>query len=942
MIDEQVGVLQNEENTSSLHALTVVGRPTARAGSKGHHHRPRFNGPGATTLIVTKLTAPAPPHHLVSRPRLYGRLQAAAEGKLTIVSAPSGFGKTVIAAEWLAQAKPAGALAWVSLDRSDNDASRFWAYVLAALADAGVPIDHECYRAIERANSDAVETVIAPIINALASSDQPAVLVLDDFHVITSPQIQAEVEFLINHLPASAHVMILTRREPPLPLPRWKGHGDAVNIGARELAFNRAEIAGFFTGRGLELSERVIDALAARLGGWPAALHMVSLWILGSAGCDPESAVESFAGSDSTIADYLTREVLEHLDAPTRRFLARTCILDRLTAPLCDALTGDDDAAVMLADLHRRQLFVEALDDTGEWYRYHQLFEELLQRELVLEDPRELHDLHRRAGTWLAAHGFIGEALKHRIAAADWDGVGGLLLHEALAMGTRYPAAVIDGWLSAVPTEVMQTSPVLLVTQAFVRAQAGDLAEAKTALRRVREMLAASRGGDWPEIAALVEAIEVGWARLDCDLQAADDHYHAASDKLDGNGSGPSPTGDLLMASAASNLWTTHYWHGRVSEAQAMLEREDGRAIALQLPRVRVNGLSTLALMAATSGRLRRAQNLAVQALDLAKGLGMVTSVQASPSHLAVAVVRIEQGEAVAADDGLAALVERCRAQQDRAGATFASLLMARAAAGRGDLREALSLLDDTKGLWPTWSPPAALAGLIADEELRLYLATGLVGAARAVYRELADRSRFAATDAIALRLALTGSRMLLAQGRSDEAELRLATIAQVTVERDPCTAVEALVLWAVCVRAVGDGPGATAVLDRAIALSQVENLRRPFLELAAGVRPILLDMDHGPGDFARVAFRQNLLEAMGVPARYGAPTAAPNAVTGLSERELTVLRLLGGSLSNNEIATTLSITTNTLKTHIKHIFAKLGATDRSEAFAVARQRRLV
>ena len=385
----------------------------------------------------------------------------------------------MLAASWLS-AEPGRRAAWVSLDSGDNEPSRFWAYISAAVTTAGLPLS----AAVTGQLGPAPRQALAPLVNALAGLTSALVLVLDDYHLITGPRIHAGVAFLLDRQPRRLHLVILSRTDPPFPLARRQASGNLTWARTRELAFTDAEMTLFLDQQDVMLPAAVRPALFTRLGGWAAALRLLTVWVAGRD--DPAAAVAEFSASDTTIADYLTTEILSQLPAGLRRFLLHTSILPRLTGPLCDAVTGGSGGAGALAELDRRGLFTEALTPGRDWFRYHQLFAELLRLDLQREDPELVKGLHRRASGWFAAHGFAADAIGHALAARDWTGVQTLMLRETLAIGSRHPPAVIEGWLSSLPAQVREASPFFLTIEAYLAGHAG-LRDAVRALDRARE-----------------------------------------------------------------------------------------------------------------------------------------------------------------------------------------------------------------------------------------------------------------------------------------------------------------------------------------------------------------------------------------------------------------------------------------------------------------------
>jgi LuxR family maltose regulon positive regulatory protein len=888
----------------------------------------------AAPLIVTKLMVPAAPRGVICRTRLHQLLDAGARSRLILVVAPAGYGKTVLAATWLpaAAGRRAG---WVSLDRGEDEPSRFWAYVLAAIeaADAGFQLPGGL--AAQPGTGQVGET-LAPLVNALAGLGGDLVLVLDDYHLITDPRIHAGVAFLIDQAPPRLHLVILARCDPPFPLARWAASGELTQARTRDLAFTAGEMTLFLDRQQVALPADLRPALFTRLGGWAAALRLVTLWVAGRD--DPAAALAEFTASDATIADYLTGEVLSQLPARLRRFLLCTSILPRLTGPLCDAVTGASDGAQALAELDHRGMFTEALTPGRDWFRYHKLFAELLRLELQRAHPQITQSLHRRASGWFAAHGFTADAIDHGLAACDWAGVQTLMLSETLAIGSRYPPAVIEGWLATLPPRVQQASPFFLTLDGWVHAYGGRFADARQVLDQAQAL--ATAPGQQPglaELGALGYSIRAGIARLECDLPAGRAAAQAVDRELRQAGDSATPLARMARAAAAGSLAATMFWHGHIDQAGQLLRDTEAETAATQLTRMRVSVISVTALLLATAGRLRQADTLAAETLEQA-GPGGAALFQATPALLATAVISLHRGEHAQARQQLATIRERAVRHHDRAPMLAAAALQARLSALAGNLDAALAILDEARTTWPGWQPPAALQAMIAQEEARICLLGGDLNAGRAVYASLQALSGDA--PAVTLAQQATGARILLAEGHGSAASAQFRTVAGTALRHSQLpAAVETLTEAAIASLSAGQLTHALTCLEQALTLAHDETITGPFIRHAASVRPMLLAMDHGPGQHLALGFRQRLLTTMGVPPRH--PSLDPGrtaAADSLSDRELTVLRLLHGNLTNPEIAAALTISRNTLKTHLKNIYRKLGVTSRQQAITRARQ----
>jgi LuxR family maltose regulon positive regulatory protein len=377
----------------------------------------------ARPMIATKLFVPRLRGGLVARPRLRERLRRGAESKLTLVSAPAGFGKTTLLAEWLGeQSGNDRRVAWLSLEAADREPASFWTYVVAALRTA-VPGVGESALELIASSPLPTELVLTTVVNELAAAPADIWLVLDDYHLVDNHDLRDGMVLFLEHLPPHVHVVISSRADPDLPLPRWRVRGELVEIRAAELRFTSDEAARYLNEvAGLDLTAEDVTALEERTEGWIAALQLAALSIQGRA--DARGFIARFAGNDRYIVDYLVEEVLAKQPDPVREFLLHTAVLDRLSGPLCDAVTGRDDGGALLITLERANLFLVPLDDRREWYRYHHLFADVLRARLLSEQREQLPLLHQRASRWFQTHDLVPDAVRHALAAKDFDRAG--------------------------------------------------------------------------------------------------------------------------------------------------------------------------------------------------------------------------------------------------------------------------------------------------------------------------------------------------------------------------------------------------------------------------------------------------------------------------------------------------------------------------------------
>ena len=448
----------------------------------------------ATALLESKYRIPGRRPTAVARPRLAERLGATPLATLTVLSAPAGFGKTTLLTEWLAtlDADPP-AIAWLSLDDRDNDPALFWAYVVTAMARATDGLGEGAARLL----TSSTEAALASLLNDLDGLSKDLVLVLDDYHLIETPEVHEGMAFLLKHSPPSLHLVLATRVDPPLPLARMRARGQLVEVRAADLRFTAEESVAYLNGpMGLGLSAADVTALDGRTEGWIAALQLAALSMQGRE--DASAFIAGFAGDDRYIVDYLAEEVLARQRAEIRDFLLETSVLERLTGPLCDTVTGRDGGKATLVALERANLFLVPLDDRREWYRYHHLFADVLQAHLLDERGDDVAELHLRASGWFAANGDASRAIDHALAGGDFGRAAELMELAMPVMRRERREAELARWIRSLPEEVVRVRPVLAIAFVGALAQVSNFDAVGARLSDIENALR-SADGSWPE-----------------------------------------------------------------------------------------------------------------------------------------------------------------------------------------------------------------------------------------------------------------------------------------------------------------------------------------------------------------------------------------------------------------------------------------------------------
>ena len=613
-------------------------------------------------LLETKFYPPRAPRDLVPRPRLRDRLVRGTTSKLMLVSAPAGFGKSTMLAQWLDElldAAPAAdaaerSAAWLSLDQDDNDPAFFWTYVIAALRTAVPGIGETALGLLQALQPTLIQTVLTTLLNELGSLERDAVLVLDDYHVIESREVHEGMAFLIDHLPPRLHLVIASRADPALPLARLRARGDLVETRAAELRFTPDEAVAYLNGvMGLRLTAGDVAVLAGRTEGWIAALQLAALSMRGRD--DKAGFIAGFTGDDRYILDFLVEEVLQRQPARIQAFLLQTSILGRLNGPLCDAVTGQGDGKATLETLDRGNLFLVPLDDRRRWYRYHHLFADMLHARLLDEQPGELPELHRRASAWHEQNGDLPGAIRQALAGEDFDRAADLVERAWPAMRQFRQEATMLGWLKALPGPLLGRWPVLSVAYAGVMALSGQFDDVETRLREAERWLDPAAADD-----DRLAAPSTTMAFADEDelrrLPAAIAGYRAAQALAAGDVPGTmtharraldlATDDDPLERAAAAGLLGLAHWrtgdletaHRMYADCRANLQHAGHIADAL--------GCSiALADIRITQGRLRDATDTYDRALQLSAAQGGPVLRGTADMHVGRSELYREQGD---------------------------------------------------------------------------------------------------------------------------------------------------------------------------------------------------------------------------------------------------------------------------------------------------------
>ncbi len=882
-----------------------------------------------TPVLATKLYIPPPRPKVVLRPRLIERLDEGLHRRLSLISAPAGFGKTTLAGEWAAGC--GRAVAWLSLDEGDNDPARFLAYLVAALQTVAAHIGKGALGMLQSPQPPPPEAVLTALLNEIAALPGDFVLVLDDYHVIDAGPVDQALAFLIEGMPPHMHLVIATREDPPLPLPRLRARGQLSELRAADLRFTLPEAAGFLNQvMGLDLSPEDIAALEARTEGWIAGLQLAAISLQGYE--DSASFIQSFTGSHHFVLDYLLEEVLGRQPASTQAFLLRTSILERLCGPLCDAvlLAPPGSGQETLEYLERANLFIVPLDNQRRWYRYHHLFADLLRQRLQQSAAASAWDegrggdansivaeYHRRASQWYEEDGLEIEAFHHAAAANDVATAERLIEGKGMPLHFRGAVVPVLRWLESLPTTVLDAYPSLWTAYASVllvtgqgRGVEGKLQAAEAALQ------SAGPGEKTRDLIGRVAAIRATLAVSDNQVETIIAQSRRALEYLH-------PDNLAFRTSTNWKLGFAYQSQGeRAAASQAYRE-------VLSIGQASGNIIFTL-LAEIGMGTLQEAENQlhpAAQTYQRVLGLlGDQPLAFASEAHLGLARIFCEWNDLDAAGQHAQQSIQLTRQSENNDRFVACEVFLAQLKLALGDVAGAAAGLAQAEASARQHHYVHRLPKIAAAQALALLRQGNLAAAARL---------------AQAHELPLSRARVFLAQGDPSAALAALEPYRQQMEAKGwQDERLKAMVLQAVALQAQGEKEAAVQRLGEALALAQPGGFVRLFLDEGA---PMARLLSEAAAREITPQYTARLLAAFGEPKDLPPPAPGPQSlIEPLSQRELEVLQLIARGLSNHEISERLFLALSTVKGHNLRIFGKLGVQRRTEAVARARELGLV
>ncbi|MBI5031416.1 MAG: tetratricopeptide repeat protein [Chloroflexi bacterium] len=901
-------------------------------------------------LVKTKLYIPKPRPGLVLRPLLIERLSAGSGRKLTLVSAPAGFGKTTLLSEWIAHSKVP--VAWVSLDQEDNDVARFITYLVAALQTIEPDVGMAALAMLQPPQAIQLNTALTTLLNEIAGIPDQLVLVLDDYHLIRTQPVHDALTFLLDHLPPQIHIVISTRVDPPLSIARMRARGEMIELRQTDLRFTREETIEFLNQvMDLKLTADDIATLASRTEGWVAGLQMAAVSMKGRA--DIRHFIAEFSGSQHHVLDYLIEEVLERQPEHVQAFLLQTSILDRMTGSLCDSVIDPRPSIVgssqaMLEHLEHANLFVVPIDDNQRWYRYHHLFADSLRSRLQQTQPAMMAELHRRASEWCEQKGLIYESIDHALSAGEFERAANLVSRQAEALWARGEIGTLSRWLETLPDELVSSWPELTIHHAIVLFMAGRLGETEQHLQMAERALSSAstestRRRD-KKLKGMIAMVRAYTGLFRGDPRAMAQFSQEALELL--------PEGNSMWRSGAETILGDAYsWSGDIASAIHHYRQ----AIAIN----QAIGNVYYALMAAAKiatnemqqGQLHRAAQTCQEGLQLAQANGLGETGRAGVLMVILGQVLCEWNDLERANECTQKGAALCEQEGNVVMLGFSYVGLAHVRIFSNDLAGIEEILLKLEKLGQkSHVPPWIIASANGWQAHALLRQNKLDAAAQVLQKRRLSKKDDAILMHIKEDIAL--ARLLVAQGKNFEALELLEQLAQISQTHGRSAwVIEILAVRSLIFQALGDTHQAIESLKQALAIAEPEGYVRLFVDEGEPMQSLLRTASsHG----VESEYVTKLLDAFEVEEKKkerkigeeqslsAEPAQTTQLAELLSEREREVLRLLATDLSSTEIAQKLFVSMNTVRSHIKNIYSKLNVHSRYEAIEHARKLELI
>lgn len=901
----------------------------------------------ATPLLSTKLYTPPPRENLVRRPRLIDLLNDCLDCKLVLISAPAGFGKTTLLSQWIAN--KTHSVGWLTLDTGDNDLKRFLVYFLAAVNNTIQQSNLSVDELIKSPHPVNYEVILTGMINEVADLSKPCLIILDDYHLITHPDVHEALIFVIENMPPHMHLIISSRVNPPWPLARLRGRAEIIELRANDLRFTPEEVAKFLNEiMHLSLDADDIISLEARTEGWIAGLQMAAISMQGRS--DQTAFIKAFSGSNRFIMDYLLEEVLNQQSSTIQRFLLKTSILERMTAQLCNFLVSRNDSQSILTRLDKANLFLIPLDDERCWYRYHHLFSDLLKNQFIQLYPDEVPNLHRLASQWFEEQDLRDEAINHAFAAKDYDRVALLIQKYAMDMLHQSKYNQLLSWIEVLPQNLVNRNPWLCMYLSWTRHWAGRREEGEDCLETAEQYvnnISTMTDEEASNLEGYIATVRAHYALINQDIPRVLEQSQVALKKL--------PSDDYFTRGSAGIALGGAYWGlGDVTRAEKAFLDCASAALKGGYNYRASSALCYVGMQQVKQARLREAEETFQKALTLAQDSGGRRFPNAGYPLAKLGELACEWNDLAQARQYTEAGVTLCTqlGHVDLKAEALAAL--ARVQLAQNDFEGVQETLDrtDTLARGTTLDPWAV--SWLNDCRVRFWITTSRLDKALA----WVDESRLDVDDEFNYHRDLhhiTLARVLVAQIANNPSHLQrekaFDLIARLLAATDVAgwmhQKITILILQAMALHACDENERAQVSLDQALKLAEPGGYIRSFVDEDATMKELLLmvDFSRGGSDYVRKLINALKMEEMPSVHKeelYSNLTRQHEIWEQLSARELQVLRLLNSSLSATEIADELYIAVSTTRTHIKSIYQKLDVHSRLEAVERARQLDLI
>ncbi len=902
-------------------------------------------------LLATKFFIPSSRLGVVSRPRLIKQLDQGLHCKLTLVSAPAGYGKTTLVSEWV---KPLSLddqlkvrISWLSLDENDNDSSRFLTYFISALnkgKEGEEAIGEDALGMLQSPQPPPAEAVLTTLINQIAAIPDNIIHIFDDYHLVDNQTVHDALDFLLEHMPPQMHVVLVTREDPLLPLSRLRARCQLTELRAADLRFSSSEAAEFLNQvMGLSLSADDVTALENRTEGWIAGLQLAALSLRGQA--DQSNLVRSFTGSNRYVLDYLIEEVLQHQPESLQSFLLQTSILSRLTGPLCDALTGQHGSQETLEILESANLFLIPMDNERQWYRYHHLFANLLRQRLDQTLPEQLPILHRKASNWYEQNGDIDEAIVHALHAGDFDHAADLIEKHIESIWGTGRHSTIQRWVAKLPVELVFSKPNLCIFHAWYLFVNGQRDAAEQALQAADQIITTEANpaskvdnGDLTKsentkLQGRIAAIQAFIANYQGDIPNMVARANKGLEYLP-------PADSTWRCLCFWVLGDAYLFKGEMIEAyQARLDAIRVSEVTGHFYLILVSNLR-LAETLRHQGKLKQAIELCKQQMQFVEESGISQTVAAG-WLLAL------WGDLLAEKNDLDEALKKAqkgvelggRGSRDVSFFAWSNLFLVRVLFSRGDLTGAEQLIHNVQNVFRERDMPILAPIQLFSWQARIWLEQNELDKAVQWAEENkiipdGELSFFRESEYVIL------ARILIAQGRLDEAVMLLQRLLEeAEAGGRKLRVIEILNLQTLAFQTADKTNLAINTLERSLTMAEPEGFIRAFVDEGPKMIPLLVEAHHRG---IALEYIERLLSTFpnfepkkSVSTHTQVP--ASELVEPLSERELEVLQLVAEGLTNPEIAARLYVSLNTIKVHTRNIYGKLGVNNRIQAVAKGR-----